>query len=461
MGDKRSPIIHWLEGIEVIASPMGRVYGHASSAALLNSWSMNLEKTAILRSSSIDSEAKLKEFLKLAKEVYLELYGGDGLPFRLSVCQLASPAKEWDIIDKEHAWMTKLGWEQGLSLQVAHLNIPTEHFYQTEGEEPPSELFLKAIHLLPLLQNTDAWETYCFWLSEDMETLLEKKNTFSPDEYTLEGHLKDFIHEVRSSLVRYEESETAKYVLKKGAIQQLYKFPLEQSDQISEVEKNIVRGRKNARLRLEVQLEILNKIAQTVKVIETSHPELIYLKRRSLLLGELLAMQRVDHPNFMKDWGRYLLLLQMLNDELGVVTAFQDEKGLESCSLAFALSISLALLKKNYPLEQVTQLIIDWEKIPPKENTSLALLAEKFRQNVLRVIQLFCLPMSNAANLNAKKEDLPSLENREFLTYLPAYGEILTPEGKWKEAHIVNEDLETGRPLSLTAAGHSIMSRLR
>lgn len=475
-------LTHNIDGINVVLQP--------AVSTIPNSWYVLTGNAVVLRTSLINSMQKVENFLDLTQKLHDDWKSKDPqlkFPFRAVSCQLCTPKTDWDQIFVQHMWFTWLHFEKGLSAQSAHLNLPTDHFYSLKDLQQNSEFFLKAVAKLPEMQNIDAWETYCYWMNEEIEIILEKIPLESMDTYTMEAHLKDFVHEVRSSLLRNVEKDIESDVLKIGALRNFIKFPVKENEDIVELERRLIRARHDARPCLQVQYATLAEIARVINIIEDSHPELVTLKYQARLLTEMMDGHLGIEGKPKISWTKQLLLMQLLHEDLGIVTALNCDTGLDRTSLAFGIVLAISLLKQRHPKDQVIDLALNWDenirevnreiskvglekfdewvKMPSADSSEKSLktkatLIMQLRSNFFEVLEGFCIPITIAGGpVQDLKWQESQKENPEFLNLLPVSGIIETASGKRIKSKIVESDQE-GNPIGLTKEGHYLMTKL-
>lgn len=365
-------------------------------------WGMKFGKSLFLSHVTIDSQEKAKSWLKAAKEL-------QGQPtLRISVEQLGLPENDWDRITTEHIFLAWLASQEGLSLQVAHLNLPMRPLYTPKEELPPSEFLLRSIAKLPKLQNIDAWEIYCYWLHEVMERILETFHLESMDVYTLQALLLGFVREVRATLLMSEEADVTETLLQLGGVRGLLEKKTE-AESIS-LEKILVKRRGEEHEELTVQCETLSKIVPVIEAIEQSHRELGPLKWQASILQHLLGPQLDLATPLPIGWIERLILLQLIHEELGIVTSVSAD---ERAWVAFAVQLATAILREKHSLEELLDMALHWSKLVAgldkaflehgvgfekylnqKEN-----LAEQFRQIVVDVLERLCVPAASGKPL--------------------------------------------------------------
>lgn len=320
-------------------------------SGLQNCYTVQLDNSVLIRMNALDTQESLFEFLHLIKHLH-----NPKKPLRVVSYQLNHPEVEWDVIQRQHRKINQLN-QQLLAGTIAHLTIPLEKLFYEESVIYRSEFIAKTVLKLTQLINTEAWVTYCRWLNEDIEEVLRTFQPEDTEEYQLQGLLEDFTHEVRSGLLE----STMRQI---SAV--LTELERENADSLS-LEKKLVAAREHLKANLQIQKSILENIVKSIVAIESTHPELSSLKRKTNLL-----YQAMD-PSL--NWVQQMLILQLLDEKLGVIAAFNCDSGLERTHAAFNLRLALAALRKKYTIETLVDLIVRW---PEKNQTMPALLLRKY-----------------------------------------------------------------------------------
>lgn len=399
------------------------IEGHGVRAVQLggdpawNCWGSRVGNSLIMRHRVIDTQEQALNLLKAAQEFSAPLPH-----LRMASFQLGLPEREWDQVTSEHILLSWLVHSQGLSFQAAHLSFPMQPLYTLKGVLPPSEFLLKTMAPLPRLLNSEGWEVYCFWLHEEMERILETFSLESMDIYTLQALLLDFVHEVRSSLLLSNEAEVSETLLKLGALRGLIDSPQKGIVDVVALEKLLVKRRNEAYEGLKVQYETLVKIVSTIESIESSHPNLVRFKGQAHILSLLLGAQLTQPLG----WVQRLILLQLLNDELGIISTVSSYTGFDRTSIAFSVLMATALLRQEKTFEQVTSLAMNWNQ----PDTEQAELKERFKRLFLELIERLCIPltasMTQVQEIEFAQDKNPS---SELLELFPVKGNALDKKG--------------------------------
>ena len=409
-------------------------------------WTCHTGPAAFIRSRPIDSKKSAEAFFAVAKQLdkdFKTTKKNPQRPLRLMASQLAKPETEWDAIATEHLWLTWLGYEHGLSAQMKHLLLPSPPLYTLKRVERESEFFQRAVDRLALMHNIDAWESYCFWMTEEIEQLIAWAQYDAIDFYTLEAHFKDFIIEERANILRQTEWDVQGLILKLGALRKEFDFPLVVGEDTFSIEKKLMQARSETKQRLTVQYGILKEIARIIGIIEKAHPELLRLKRKaqllSLLMGSHLGLEGV--PSLA--WEQQLMVMQLLHEELDIITGLNCSTGMERTSLAFAVQEAISLIKQAHGVDSALDLALHWEEEGE--------LANPFREIVVAVLDQLCAPLSERHPSAHWHEE--RIENPLYLSLLPRHAHLHNPAGNLIHAHLLQPD-------GLTKAGHYLMTRL-
>ena len=439
MGGMETEVKHQIGAVDAAFFP----------GALPHSWLGKIGSTFFYRTSALDTLAKANLFFN-------EIEGAQN-PLRIAILELSPLVVQWELNSRIHAAIASLGWEKGLSAQSSFLHVPIEPFYQPEDAEMPSEFLIKDFQRLTCLQNTDGWAFYCFWMAEMAEGVLEKIPLEELAVYTLEGLLKSYLHEVRTAMLHNNEAELQENSLRVAALKGQVEFPVPDGVQLVDLERQLIKGRNEARERLQIQQELLGDIARVIFQLDNPQEGLARLGRAALVLSELLK-KHLNLKQFGISWGQTVSLLALLNRELGCVNTLIDEDGMGQVNLAFAIQAAWAALIEKHPFVNVVQIAQQWEETPYQKGGPLA---EALRQNVLEALELFCLPMAKQAGASHKMEwHFHKQENLTFLKFLPLMGLVPNKTGQLVKAPLLVLDGK-GEPIDLTPAGHFLMTKLQ
>lgn len=488
MNKKNSQAILKIHGIDISIFQFGEAYGLEKQDKLLNFWGIKIGDSLVMRHAWIDSKEKAQELVKAAQLLQNTDCAGSISPLHLVSLQIATPEEEWDYVSFQHILLHWINYEKGLSSEIAHIEIPISRYYIPKDEPSQSEFFLKAVSKLPSLLNIDAWEMYCYWLSESIENFLESISLEDLTTYTLEGVMKDFLHEVRTSLVRSLHRGVSEALLKIGALQGLIDYPINEKEDIVELEKNVIRARNAAKSELQNQYALLTEIEAVITAIESDHKQFIPLKRQAGVLRLLFghAVDAKESPRI--SWVQQSMLMPLLHHELGVITAMNCDTGLDRTNILFAIHISMHLMQCRFSFEALMDMAITWNESVRWVNKQLiagqekfekwlkepsedvgedqikrrAMLIEQFRAYFLWALENICIPyMMKNVPVHEVKWHESQIENLEYLQVFPVFGDLFDGNKKIHRAPIVKINSSTGNPQGLTKAGHFLITRLR
>ncbi len=390
-----------------------------------NCWGAKIGPFSLIRHACIDSREKAETFIH-ALETFCRAPS-----MRLSSLQLGLPETEWDEMTAEHILFAWLAKERGLSFQVAHMSLPTQPLYTAKGAPAKSEFLLKAVAKLPKMQDLDGWETYCYWLHEEMERLLETFHLESLELYTLQALLLDFVHEVRASLLLQHESDVSEILIQQGSARNLLANSPTGDSML--LEKRLIKRRGEAKEEIQVQYKILERLVGVIQAIGKSHRELQPLKLQAMSVHRLLGVELNEMTKL--SWVERVLLLQLLNLDLGLITAVSCDTGYDRTSVVFAIQVAAALLRQKIPQEQLVDMALHWN-----EKTAEMQIVKLFRELFVEVVEKLCIPLTGG-NKKSPSWHEAQVESSELLGFFPE--RFLRPDKK-----------------GLNASGHSLLTKI-
>ncbi len=325
---------------------------------------------------------------------------------KMVCCLFCSPEGEWELISAQPIWVNWIKHQYAISNQIAQITIPTKHF--NEKNESRVVSLYGSVERLVYLQNVDACRIYCNWIAQVVEKVLNKIKLEELDSYTLEAHLKNFIIEDEAMQLRHKELNEEETVLKLGALQNFYSFPLAPQDATFALEKQLVRGRAEIEQRLKVQLETLAQIVDIIPIIESAHPNLTSLKRLVLLARPLLnrLFEAQIPPSI--TWGQQLMLLQLLHEEMDIATILSCDTGLQRTQMAFSVMAAISLFKEKYGIQKTVELVLNWNETQNQER------GEELKRGIFDCLINLCPTPEREINIQDYKEI-----NDDFLSLLP------------------------------------------
>jgi hypothetical protein len=473
-------LVQKIEEVSIAVKPL---------SGLANSWQILTPSTALMVTGILDTSIKVESLLQQAKQLHIEwkkLNPDLKLPFRVTSLHLGLQKDEWNDVTAQYILITWSRHQPNFFGQCCMLSLPTEHFYTPKNAPLESESSLKAAAEFPLLQNSETWMTYCFWLNEKIEKTREGIPLESLDSYTLEAYLKSFTHEIQSILLQTLETDFEKDVLKLGSFRGLIDFPCEKSEEMMDLEKKLANAQLQFQKNLQIQCGLLLKIIEIIQIIETAHPEFVSLKIEASLLGTLSSEQDEGSRRPIS-WIQTLICLQLLHEELEVMTVINCSIGSDRSNLALAVMLAASIFKKKTSVKTLIDLLMHWDKTEKAVNfhstlhnledfhhwvnstgsnekeTTLKTHVKfllKFKNLILEILKKLCLPIIESAGpvQDLKWHESQKIDSR-FLDLLPPYGEITNESGNSITTRLVYFDNQ-GHPIDLTKAGHFLMTKL-
>ena len=412
--------------------------------------------TSLLRTASFETEDKVEALLVLAQSTFRKRVKAQKKQhLRLSVSYVASPEREWDLIETQNRRLIVVGQQLPEGDQVVQISLGTGSLFSSRPPMSRVKSDQEALDKIPRFMNMEGWASYCAWYNELLEDFIAHVLYAATEAYTLEGSLKDFKHEVFSPYLRWTRQRLAE--LEQAELKKNEEH-VTQRERVEMTRRRISHQRDLGRM-VEAHYAHLADIVKLVAPIEAVHPDLHTVREIGQVLEKLLADQlglRVI------SWGESHMLLQLLNDQFGVLSAISGSQGLGRTHFAFAIRLAVLQMKQLVPREDLFRLVLDWEDASKTTNKLVALKGagdsnyaqvSQFRECILGNLLEFCQPI---ASLNAEepqrrwREGLR--ENPEVMNFLPPYD--------FKGVPLVHYDAETGAPQELTLAGRHLLFNL-
>lgn len=320
---------------------------------------------AIIRSDAVNSDAKSKELLGLAKTLQDKLNWGYR-PLRLSSMQLANLRDEWQHTKDQHITIVKAMQASSSGLGIAHLVVPTEHVHYDIPANFRSPLMQNALLQVMHQFNAEACIQYGIWFCEEIESELRHFKPEASEEYTLQARFEDFCHEMRSRLLQDQIEEIQSAIVDQG------KLVPDESNKSRNLmyEKIVVAGRSKFLILLDDLARILKQIAIVIESIQSMHPELQRIKIMAKIACVVMQGRLETGEAVALSWGQLVLLLQMLDQKLGVISALNGYLGLERTNLVFSIRLALAEISTQYSDEELFLLCTRWGQGVDKEFTA-------------------------------------------------------------------------------------------
>lgn len=381
-----------IEGNNIVLFP-----NEAKEAHLPNLIGAMAGDIPLIRSEDIDTTSKCGEFLRMAKLLHNKC-GRAEKRLRISSMHLNNIREEWPFIKEQHRCLLNANQTHASALAIAHISLPTERvFFKVTPRFMSPFLQHKLKHLLQQF-NAEATCMYYTWVCEEIEEMLKKFKPEAGEEYTLQAILEDFCHEVHSGFLKMYMQEISEAAIGQGKLDLT-----KDKDKMFELEKIVVAGRMRLLPVMQYQCTLLKKIIQSVAKMGGRYPKLKTIAN----IAYLLMGHQFDLPDTPKlSWGQRIMFIQLLDQQLGVVSALNSHTGLGRTSFVFSMRLALASMTKDYPEKEILDLCLHWAELYE------GVLGKEMRRRVWINFEALKVPLRTAP----KRE---GVLNVEFLQFLP------------------------------------------
>jgi len=425
-----------------------------------------VNQTPLIRTGVIDTDRQAHEFLLLADAIYkrrLSFHREQTtlLPLRLSSSQLSSVELEWESVQSQH--LALLSQKDKTREQIIHLSTGLEPFYP--GRPQKVKTLAEAIEKLPRFLNVEAWTIYFAWYHAHLETALSHFSYDTVETYTLEKSIAALRHEVFSPFLA--KAKERLFTLE----QQLKTMETEKIEYLIATEKELFATRQDIQRMIKAHYDCLCEIVNSNVAMGKHHPQWMLCQITGKILQKLLE----NEEKKTLDWAAEQMLFQLLNDELGVMSAVNGTRGLSRTHVAFSIRLAIQQLKQQFPLLDIIHMAMHWDEITGRMNQAFAQqekdcverldesLAVKCREYTLENLLKFCLPI---AHLNegvkaaaAWHENLK--ENPILLNMLPpCCRKTFKGKDRADRVALVVYHPDSGNPMGLTEAGLQLLDAL-
>lgn len=392
-----------------------------------------LEKVLLIRSAPIDTTEKMIDFLKFSDNLYQK----EGAPqgkMRLSSLQLNTQGDELMQIQQQHYQIIEAIKMQSRRHCMAHISLPTELLIYHVQPRHQSKFLQTTLLRMQQQFNAEACLTYSTWFCDEIDKV---QSTFHLDQselFTLEAHFDNFRHEVHSLLLNALIDEIENIL-----ITQMNLDGIEGQKRVVELDKKLVALREKLQLELKELCIILHNIIWTINIIEEQHPELKKIKRIAMVLHALTASQIGLQGEKLLAWGQSLLLIQMLDIELGVISAVNCATGLQRTNLVFAICLALVESAKKLNADELFAHCMVWGE------DDKGVFAQNFKELVWKNY--------SALHIGSHQDSMKEgAINFELASFLPLTVHVKVQD-EIKEVALFKIDAETGKPVDFTEAG--------
>lgn len=433
-------------------TPTCHVTGKVGGAAhLMNAYLMMIDRQdrAVIRSGHISNKQYADDFVELVKKVVSELPEAQkNKPIRVVSQQLNNPENESKLIDQQHRWLIhanhRLGAEVG-NIRLVHINTPSNRWFSyTRSLEnmgmfgsllqrlAPGKLF--AGERLSREMNLDSWGVYVDW-------------TLETDIMAMEP-MDDALHD-----------GLTERATKRKNLSLLIDQCIENPSQAKGQNTTLKELRKEMKALLIEDYHALGKI--DAGSLEAK--QLISLMRQVLDAQLEITGKRISR-------GKEGMLIQLLNERLGVHSAMNCKSGLDRTGLWHAVTLALASFVECDPF----LLVDNWDETTAlfnkmncgligissisKEMHKQMIFVELFRESVFQNLLSVGLPITQTSTgFMGFKWNSGFQENLLPLNFLPAFVEV---EGEAAPVRLVNYD-KNGEVLGITEWGRSLLTKFQ
>lgn len=385
----------------------------------------------VIRSGVIDNEQKANDFISLLTKIRQDFinkkkednsnFNSENFKLRVVSQQLNSFEKESKMIDSQHRWIAHVNKELGDKAEVIHINIPSNRWYHTTKSFQSNIFgrFIMAIAPKKYFQgeklskdlNLDSLGIYVNWTEQYLssfdidktirEPLKEHGQTYNDSKKKIDG-LVVKIHENEKLLRGKNISNEKKTELKNTLIKD--KEALKEERKL--MKEKLIESHKILKQleELIVKKQDLSEDKQDLSEDNVKCLQIVSLTRQ--MLGSQLGIKRE-----VLDRGQEGMVLQMLNDKLGVVSALNCKSGLDRTGIWHAVKLAMLSFDKTEGMTpwRSFALVNEWEK-----TTSLM----------------------NKMSARLKGKDLASWMDNNLILYQDwkkQFGELVPEESKFKE----------------------------
>ncbi len=383
---------------------------------------------------------------------------------RVSINQLDLPEIEWDLIAKEHFYLL-----QQTKQEIAHLATPMQPPFFRDLPDLPKKT-LQNLRYLQKMQNCEALALYSCWLNSEMEIAIHDFLPDAIDEYQLEARLKDFGHEVFSFLLRSLCQKIRNLVTDIGTLEEK---KANTTDRF-ELEKQLFQARNQLQINVSAQYELIKEIDVGLQKIDAFHPELLRLKAIVPLAKKLFSTQLENESEL--DFGQQNMLIQLLNDLLGITSIVSSNSGTGILNIMFSLRLALKQMKEQASFDVLVDLVVHWKetlclyyatiKESGKKDLRDLLQAANASENEKKrlgyavnllnclVDNLLALAQFNPSKPSRQEMEKNSKMNLEFLEFIPIFYQ---GKDRAKPIKLVETDPLSGKPTGLTVTGYRLL----
>lgn len=380
------------------------------------------ENQGVLRTAVVNSKARADQFA-LAIE---KMTTNSRNQVRVVSHQLNSYENgENAFVKNQHKQMARLAVDK--NIQIAHINTPTNRFYNYtrlfEGTflEPVVNFFLpgeKKSHK----QNVEGMAQYAAWVASDIGLHSDSAN-FQNLSQEIQAKYKDI-------LIIQEKLKTNPPDAKELKLQK------------HELHNQIRELRATTRQAL---IDFKQSLA--------NRPDSF----KAQLLLKLIDSQLRINP---LSRAQEVLMIKLLNKELGVISATNCKSGLDRTGFAHAVEMAVYQLYKSgkYTSQQIEELVLNWDEISSNHFTP-----GKAKSDILNEMQNYVLMnlIDVGIPITQRSTGLVGLKWHSGRTAQLVPLEFIPEKVKRGDVDVKLVNYENGKPTGLTDLGHRLLTKLQ
>lgn len=477
----------------------------------------------LIRTGVVDSAEKVKELVIAARELNTQMGRpppSKERPLRIISHQLNSPEVEGSMIKNQHMNLAVQDHEME-DVEIAHINTPCNRFYHITKSLEKRGLHFFEGEKKSRSQNVEGMARYLVWLVEDLERLSKDESLSQEqrDKFILAVGKLQLGNSYKIYNIRYRLREINKTYPK------LQKKQVELNEKKREKKKvKISMGLMNyfgAKMQLNAEINMLEHEVESLKneiealrtnicdpdsnipdkgILYDIYDQLKNTIENGVLAGDDPVIQRQretitlyrkllgNHYRFesipkseLMERGQELMMFQLLNQRMGVISGVNCKSGLDRTGFIFAMMMGLMqcpedqaldiatnwdqytrdLNSKMKEFEYDTTKLYQWldEPVNPELKEIYRTILD-FRLNVFNNLLNVSLPITAVSTgLFGLKWGSGFQENLIPLNFIPPVVQVVNEEGKVELVRILKYS-DKGNVEGLTKMGHRLLTQM-
>ncbi len=460
----------------------GKVFtgGSLQSNPLVMSFATFVDRSVIVRTGPINTPEQANDFIDLTLNLHEKLslkFKNRSRKPRIVCEQLDHPNLDFDPINHQSYQLLKAVQQNNLIGSVVYFSLPTDCFFSLSKDPTPSVDDDPKAQKFANEYNSLAWTHYAMWIAEEIQDYIEN----FPETLEVTPTLKKLFLEYLS--VSSRERVAAQITNFSERLLNVKSTPA-QPDSVASKESLEDYGKAVS----ELFVPFLQKVLGVLERIENEFFNIHNIKdnqlsiRRAVSIFRKILQTRISGDAYTQTcWIQQIILHQLLNDELVVVSSVSCANGLEKAHLAYGLKISAMQLEQKTPLDLVIDVAIHWCESVAQFNIQIqtsgflafknwfsgaaetheqvhiqrrAACIYKLRMMFFRILMDFCLPIQQLIPSDTNK-DLEELKTQGcYLNALPSFLEAHFGEDEAEWSPYVLYDANNGKPSDLYPIGY-------